>query len=125
MLATSPIDRGAWSERRSAPRFHKVQLVWPAQSVQVTCRFAALSQVVRCRLRGRASTFVRSGADFVAGAACSQGHLLISWQAKYFRTVKSDFVASAMVTRRLRGRRSTFAMSSATVLAGAALSQDR
>ena len=73
---------------------------------------------------------VRSGADFVAGAALSQSQLFsrielrgrrslskyqvhISWQEQYFRKVKYRF----------RGRRSAFARSSAKFVAGAALSQ--
>ena len=64
-------------------------------------------------LRGRRSTFKRSGADFKAGAALSQGQVYISWQAQHFRKVKCQ----------IPGRRSTFARSSADFVAGAALSQ--
>ena len=67
----------------------------------------------RIELRGRRSTFARSGADFVAGAALSQGQVQISWQAQHFRKVKC----------RIRGRCSTFAGSSKDSVARAALSQ--
>ena len=61
-------------------------------------------------LRGRRSASARSGADFVcllarsgtdfvAGAALSQGQVQISWQTQYFRKVRY----------RCRGRRSTLA----------------
>ena len=49
----------------------------------------------------------------MAGAALSQGQVQISWQAQHFRKVKYRF----------RGRRSTFARSSAKFVAGAAISQ--
>ena len=57
----------------------------------------------RIELRGRRSILVRSGADFVAGAALSQGQLFSRFE--------------------LRGRRSTFKRSGADFKAGAALSQ--
>ena len=57
----------------------------------------------RFELQGRRSILVRSGADFVAGAALSQGQL--------FSRIE------------LRGRRSTFEISSADFKAGAVLSQ--
>ena len=65
------------------------------------------------RLRGRCSTFARSSADFVAGAALSQGQVQMSWQAQHCRKVKC----------KIRGRGSTFARSSTDFVAGAALSQ--
>ena len=74
---------------------------------------AALSQgqlSSRIELRGRRSTFKRSGADFRAGAALQTQ---ISWQAQHFREVKYRF----------RGRRSTFARSNTDFVVGAALSQ--
>ena len=49
----------------------------------------------------------------MAGASLSQGQVKISWQAQHFRKVKYIF----------RGRRSTFARSSAKFVAGASLSQ--
>ena len=76
---------------------------------------AALSQgqvFPRLELRGRRSTLERSGAEFVAGAALSQGQALFSRQAQHFRTVRCRF----------RDRRSTFARSSTNFVAGAALS---
>ena len=54
---------------------------------------------VRCRFRGRRSTFARSSTDFVAGAAFSQGQMPISLQAQHFHKVKYRF----------RGRHNTFA----------------
>ena len=54
-------------------------------------------------MRGRRSILVRSGADFAAGAALSQGQLLSRIE--------------------LRGRRNTFESSGADSVAGAALSQ--
>ena len=45
------------------------------------------------------SILARSGTDFVAGAACSQGQVQISWQTQQFRKVRYRF----------RGRRNTFA----------------
>ena len=57
----------------------------------------------RIELRGRRSILVRSGADFVAGAALSQGQL--------FSRIE------------LRGRRSTFELSGADFVAGAIFSQ--
>ena len=42
-------------------------------------------------LHGRRSILARSGADFVAGAAFSQGQVKISWQAQHFRKVKYRF----------------------------------
>ena len=70
-----------------------------------------LSQV-RCRYRGRRSTFARCGTDFAAGAALPQGKVQISWQLQDFRKVRSTF----------RGKRSTFARGT-NFAAGAALSQ--
>ena len=66
----------------------------------------------RFELRGRRSTFERSGADFVPGAALSQGQVHISWLAQHFRKVKC----------KSRGKHSTFARSSTDFVAGAALS---
>ena len=57
----------------------------------------------RIELRGRRSILVRSGADFVAGAALSQGQLFSRFE--------------------LRGRRGTIEMSGADFVAGAVLSQ--
>ena len=68
---------------------------------------------VKYRFRGRRSTFARSSAKFVAGAALSQGQVQNSWQAHHFRKVKY----------RICGRCSTFARSSAKFVARAALSQ--
>ena len=68
---------------------------------------------VRYRLCGRRSTFARSGTDFAASAALSQGTAQISRQAQHFRKAR----------RRFRGRRSTFARSGTDFVAGAALSQ--
>ena len=59
------------------------------------------------------ATFERSGADYAAGAALSQGHVQISWQVQHFHKVKYRF----------RGRGSTFARSRADLKAGAALWQ--
>ena len=75
----------------------------------------------RFELRGRRSTFARSGSDFVAGAALSQGQVVprfcMAWQGQHFRKVRFRF----------RGRRSTFARSSCRKVlhgvAGAALSK--
>ena len=71
----------------------------------------------RFELRGRRSILTRSGADFVAGAALSQGQIFprisVAWQAQHFRRVRYRF----------RGRRSTLARSSTEFVAGAALSQ--
>ena len=68
---------------------------------------------VKYRFRSRRSTFARSKAKFVAGAAFSQGQVQNSWQAHHFRKVKY----------RICGRCSTFARSSAKFVARAALSQ--
>ena len=86
----------------------------------------------------------RSGADFVAGAALSQGQLSSRFELRGRRsTLKRssiDFVAGAAFSQgqvpnlwqaqhfrkvkyRFRGRRSAFARSSAKFVAGAALSQ--
>ena len=76
---------------------------------------AALSQgqvFPRLELRGRRSTFERSGTDFVTGAALSKGQVHISRQAQHFRKVRYRF----------RGRHSTFARSSTEFVAGTALS---
>ena len=87
----------------------------------------------RFELRGRRSILARSGADFVAGAALSQGRVQISWQAQHFRKVNFSLgltcVAGATLSKgqaqiswqvqhlrkvryRFRGRHSTFARSS-------------
>ena len=54
---------------------------------------------VRCRVGGRRSTFARSGANWVAGAALSRGKVQIWWQAQHLSKVRGRF----------GGRRSTFA----------------
>ena len=63
----------------------------------------------------------------MAGAGLSQGQVQISWQSQHFRKVKYRFEAQHFrkVKHRFRGRRSTFARSSADFVAGAALSQGR
>ena len=50
---------------------------------------------VRYRFRGRRSTFARSGADFVAGVALSQGQVQSSRQAQQIAGSSKDFVAGA------------------------------
>ena len=42
-------------------------------------------------LRGRRSPFARTCADFVAGAALSQGHAQILWKAKHFLQIIKHF----------------------------------
>ena len=96
----------------------------------------------RIELRGRRSILVRSGADFVAGAALSQGQLLLrielSGRRSTFARSGADFVAGAVLSQgqvqiswqvqhfrkvkcQIHGRRSTFARSSTDFVAGTAL----
>ena len=124
---------------RQLLQMRKSQKAWPCARIGVSGAKASLSAAsgrsglgagsapgplarqrrgfARFALRGRRSILVRSGADFVAGAALSQGQLFsrfeLAWQAQHFRNVR----------RRFRGRRSTFARPSIDFVAGAALSQ--
>ena len=94
---------------------------------------------LRCRFRGRRNTFESLGADFVAGAALSQGQSQISWRSTFTRSC-TYFVPGAALSQseaqnswqahhvrkvkyKVCGRCSTFARSSAKSVAGAALSQ--
>ena len=84
----------------------------------------------------------RSGTDFVAGTALSQGQVQISWQAQYFLTsgtdasqiplartrqaARADFVAGAAFSQgqaQISWQGSIFAGSSTYSVAGAAFSQ--
>ena len=86
----------------------------------------------RFELRGRRNILVRSGAEFVAGAALSQGQLFsrieLRGRRSTFERSGADFVAGASLSRgqvqiswqaqhfrkvkcHIRGRRSTFAIS--------------
>ena len=93
----------------------------------------------RIELRGRCSLLVRSGADFVAGAALSQGQLFsrseLCGRRSNFKRSGADFKAGAALLQgqiqaqhfrevkyRFRGRRSTFARSNTDFVVGAALS---
>ena len=93
---------------------------------------------VKYRFRGRRSTFARSSAKFVAGAALSQGQIQNSWQAHHFRKVKYRICGRCTqgqvqnswhaqhfrkVKYRFCGRRSTLARSSTDLVAGAAFLQ--
>ena len=96
----------------------QVQISWQAQHFR---KVGAMLSQVRCRFRGRRSTFARCGTDFAASAALSQGQVQISWQAQYFRKVRHKF----------RSRRSTLARSGTDsrqvqdfCKAGATLSQE-
>ena len=61
----------------------------------------------------------------MAGAALSKGQVQMSWQRSTFERSGTDFVAGAALSQgyRFRGRRSTFTRSCADFVAGAALSQ--
>ena len=95
-------------------------------------------------LRGRRSTFERSGADFVAGAALSQGQVFprleLRGRRRTFERSGTNIVAGAALSKgqvrilwqaqhfrkvkcRIRGRRSTFDRSGTNIVAGAALSK--
>ena len=95
-------------------------------------------------LRGRRSILARSGADFVAGAAFSQGQLFSRFELRgrrsTFKRSGAEFKAGAALSQgqvqiswqaqhfrevkyRFRGRRSTFARLSTETVVGAALSQ--
>ena len=122
-------------------RFRKASVAWQAQHFRkVRCRFHGRRGQGEVQIswsnicRGRHSTFARSSADFVAGAALSQSQVQISWQGQHFRKVRSrsrrstfarsgtDFVSGAA---RLQGRRSTFTRSNTQFVAGAELSHGR
>ena len=95
----------------------------------------------RIELRGRRRILARSGADFVAGAALSQGQLFsrleLRGRRSTFEMTGAVFVAGAVLSQhiswqaqhfhkvmyRFRGRCSTFARSSENFVAGAALLQ--
>ena len=67
------ITFGAGPIGTATQRFRKVCLAWQAQ------HFGK----VGCRFRGRRSFFESSDADFVAGAALSQGQVQMSWQVQH------------------------------------------
>ena len=118
----------------------QVQISWQARHFRKVGAVGAMLSQVRCRFRGRRSTFARCGTDFATGAALSQGQVQISWQAQYFRKVRYTFrsrrstlarsgTASRQVQdfRKVRSRfrrRSTFARGT-NFAAGAALSQGK
>ena len=60
----------------------------------------------RLELRGRRSTFTRSGSDFVAGAALSQGQVFprFEWRGRRstFERSGTDFVAGAALSRKVK-----------------------
>ena len=103
-VAGASLSQGQVNISWQAQHFRKVKYnLWQAQHFRT----------VKCRFCGRRSAFARSSAEFVAGAALSQGQVQNSWQAQHFRKVKF----------RIRGRCRTFARSSAKLMAGASLSQ--
>ena len=95
----------------------QVQISWQVQHVRK----------VKCRFRGRGRTFARSSADVVAGAALSQGQVQISWQGAALSQGEVQISWQGQNVRkvkcRFRGRGSTFARSSADVVAGATFSE--
>ena len=80
---------------------------------------------VRSKFRGRRSTFARSGPDFVAGTALSQGQARFRGRRSTFARSGPDFVAHAAlfkVGHRFRGRH--FREVRHRFVAGAAILQD-
>ena len=95
-------------------------ILWQAQQFRkVRCRFrgrrstfarsgiqishqARHFRKVAYRFRGRRSTFARSGRYLVAGAVLSQGQVQISWQAQHFRKARYRYREISWEAQRFR-----------------------